>query len=172
MAHLRKTSRRRRHPRVRGDPVRLPRPAAVVGERLLEPPRAGIDRRDHEPDQDRPAALDRVQAEELAAAVLELADGGRGQGAAPDVGEVEAPLTRFGIVETQAQPFDAARGPGHVKLDEVGAPVPDLAYDRGALVLNPRAGARQRMLQTLQVRLPAADLPVEVVLRLPSRPGV
>jgi hypothetical protein len=62
----------------------------------------------HEPNQDG-SALENFLVEELSASVLELPDCRLAQGATAAAGEVEAPLMRLGVVETQAQGFNVPR---------------------------------------------------------------
>src|SRR5262249_40196111 len=141
-------------------------------EGLLEAARVGRDVRDHEADEDR-AAVERLLGEELAAAVLELADRGRAQGAARAVREVEAPLARLRVVEAQAQALDVALRAFDLELHEVRAAVPHRTDHRGARVLDPGRRARERMHPPSEVRLPGTDLEVEVVRTVaPRRRGL
>src|SRR6185436_2974779 len=114
------------HPRVDGDPVHFPGFAAVVRKRLLEAARALGDVGDDEPDEDR-AAVERLLRVELAAAVPELADRRRREQAVAGVREVETPLPRLRVVETQAESFEMAVRSVRAELHEIPAAVPDLA---------------------------------------------
>src|SRR5262249_11125111 len=154
--------------RVDGDPVHLPGPPAVIGVRLLEAARVRRDVGDHEAHEDG-AAVERLLVVELAAAVLERADRRRAQGAGPDVGEVEAPLPRLGVVEPQADAFEVTGRPVGDQLHEVGPAVRDGPDDGRALVLDPGRRAGERLDEALQVRLPDTDVEIEVVLPVPKR---
>src|SRR5262249_48154024 len=119
--------------------------------------------RDHEAHADG-LSVERLVVEELAASVREAADGRLRHGAAGGVREVQAPGARLRVVETQAQRLDMAGGSVDVELDEVGAAVPDLAHDGGAVVLDPGRAAGERAEAALEVRFPGPDLEVEVML--------
>ena len=57
-------------------------------------------------------------------------------------------------------------GPSDFELHQVGAALPHLAHLGRAVVLDPGVRAAERMLEARQVRLPGADLEVEVVLTI------
>ena len=134
---------------------------------------AGVrcDVRDDEPDEDG-AAVEVFPGVELAAAVLELADRRWRHRAAAAVREVEAPLAGLGVVEAEAQAFDAARGALHVELHEIRRAAPDLPNHGRSLVFDPGGRAGERLLEPAKVRLPRAGLEVEVVPAIaPFRSG-
>lgn len=106
--------------------------------------------------------------EELAPAVLELAYRGLAQRAAAAAGEIEAPLMRFGVVESQVQAFEVTSRAVGFELHQIGAAIPDFSDDGGSLVFDPGRGARQGMQEALQMRFPSADLEVEIVLPIPD----
>src|SRR5262249_43379730 len=152
--------------RVRGDPVHFPALAAVVRKGLLEAPGVGAERGDDEPHEDS-AAVEGLLVVELAAAVLELADGRLAQRPAARIGEVEARLAGGRVVEPEAHALEVAgRAVGH-QLHEVGLAVQDAPYERGALVFEPGLRAGERMIQAFELRFPGADLEIEVVLSVP-----
>src|SRR5690606_1767478 len=66
------------NPRINGDPVDLPTLAAILRERLLEPHRIRIDRRNHKPHQHRPSLV-LLLVVELPNPTLEAADRRRRQ---------------------------------------------------------------------------------------------
>src|SRR5262249_23202363 len=148
------------------DPVHFPRLAAISRESLLEVTRGRSDVRDHEAHQDR-FAIEGFLVDELAPAVLEATDRGYAQSTARAVGEIEAPLAGVRVVQAQGQGLDVTGRPVDVKLYEVGAAVPDFSHDGGAVVFDPVRGAGQGMHEALQVRLPGADLEIEVMLTVP-----
>src|SRR5438477_8627829 len=148
---------------VRRNPVHFPRLATVVRERLLEAARVRRDVGDQEAHVDGPA-IERLLVIELTAPVLELAGHRLTHGARADVREIEAPLAGFGIVESQAHAFEMAGRPIGHELHQIGPAVRDAAHRARAVVLDPGLGAGQGMLQARQVRLPGADLEIEIVL--------
>src|SRR4029079_18770664 len=130
--------------RVERNPVRLPRFAAVVGERLLEAAGAGGDAGDHELHEKR-AAVERFLIVELAAAVAELADRRLRHLAVRGVGEVQRPLLRLRMIETHADGLEVAPGAVGDELDDVGAAVEERAYGGDPLHLDPLVPAGERL---------------------------
>src|SRR6185436_11388011 len=116
--------------------------AAIRRERLLELARVRVTAADDEAHEDR-AAVERFLIVELAASAPELADHWRRQRTACAVREVQTPLARIGIVETQRETLEPSSRTFHVQLHEIGTTIPHLANDRGAFVLDPRGRARQ-----------------------------
>src|SRR6185436_15791203 len=121
------------HPRIGGDPVHFPCLASIRREGLLEMAGVRCDVRDDEPDENG-AAVEVFPGVELAAAVLELADRRWRHRAAAAVREVEAPLAGLGVVEAEAQAFDATGGALHVELHEIRRAAPDLPNHGRSLV--------------------------------------
>lgn len=128
------------HPRIGRHPVDLPGLAAVSREGLLEADRVGVERRDHETDEDG-ASVEVFLVVELAASVDESADGRLSQRSAAAVGEVETPLARPRVVEPKVQAFEVAVRAVGRQLDQIGAAVPDLAHGGDTLVFQPFAGS-------------------------------
>jgi hypothetical protein len=60
--------------------------------------------------------------------------------ATTDAGEIEVPLVGLWTVQTQAQTFEMTIRPIGFKLDQIGATIPNLSDDRGALVFDPGIG--------------------------------
>jgi len=151
------------HARISRDPVYFPCLAAVLREGLFEMAGVWRDVRNHEANENRPA-VEHLLIEKLAASILELANRRRAHRTSAAVGEVEAPLMRFGIVEAQAQALEVpCRAIGH-EFQQIRAAIPNRAHNRCAVVLDPRRGARQRVLKALQMSFPGPDFKFEIML--------
>jgi hypothetical protein len=74
------------------------------------------------------------------APILDLAHRRLAQRATTDAGEIEVPLVGLWTVQTQAQTFEMTCRPIGFKLDQIGATIPNLSDDRGALVFDPGIG--------------------------------
>src|SRR5262249_34305613 len=150
-------------PCVCGDPVDLPGCAAVSGKGLLE--MAGIRRdvRDDEANKDGPA-IECFLVEELTTAVFEGADRGLAEDAATTVGKIQAPLMRLRVVKAERERFDVAFGSIDLELDKIGAAIPNLADDSGAVVFDPSGGTGEGMQHAPEMGFPAADFEIEIVL--------
>lgn len=72
--------------------------------------------------------------------ILDLAHRRLAQSATTEAGEIEVPLLGLWIVQTQAQTFEMTRRPIGFKLDQIGATIPNLSDDRGALAFDPGIG--------------------------------
>ncbi len=158
------------HPNVVRNPVDFPRLATIVRKRLLEMARIGRDLGDDESNKDG-TTIQSLLIEEFATPVGKPADGRLCERSAGAVGEVETPLMRLRIVQTEVESFEVTRRPVSDELDEIGAPVPYPSHNRGPFVCHPRAGTSQWTDQSSEVCLPGADFEVEVVrsvARLPS----
>src|SRR5207302_10689414 len=107
--------------------------------------------------------LEALLIEELAAAVPELTHRRRAQRALLAVRPTEAPLVGLRVVEAQRQTFDVTPPSVDFDLLQLGAAVPDLADADRPMPRDPGGGARQRMFETPDVGLPAADVEVESV---------
>ena len=86
--------------RVGRDPIQLPGLASIIGERLFKSTHVGTGAGNHESHIDCPA-VQRLLAEKLTTSILEFADGRLSRGAGAAIGEIETPLVRFRVVETQ-----------------------------------------------------------------------
>src|SRR5580692_11541111 len=165
-------SRRTGFPGVVRDPIHFPGLAVVGGEGLLEVTRVGRDGGDHEADEDG-AAVEGLLVQELAAPLLEFAHCRYAEATAPTARDIQTPLVRFGVVQTQGRELEVALWPLGFQLHQVGAPVPNFAHDAGAVVLPPDRGAREGMQQPRDVGFPGADLEVKVVMPVVhDNPGV
>jgi len=119
----------------------------------------------HESHKDGPA-VQRFLVVEFASAILEFANGGLTEGTVACVREIEAPLVRLRVIESQAQAFKVPLRAVHLKLHEIGNAAPDLADRRDAIALHPSGGPGQWMDQALEMGFPCADLKVEVMLAI------
>ena len=128
------------HPRVRGDPVDFPRLPPVIREGLLKMARGRRDVGYDKADEDG-SAIECFLGKELAAPILELADRGLAHGAAVAACKIEAPLAGLGIVQTQIQTFEVTSRAIGLELYQIGAAIPNLADDRGALIFDPGSRA-------------------------------
>src|SRR5581483_3182934 len=137
-----------------GDPVRLPRPAAVSGQRLLEMRMVRRGRRPTIANQ-LTAIGEIILGVELADAILELPDLRDGKNAVAMAGPVEIPLLRLGVERAQRET--------HIGLTEIRAAVPDAIPGESAIIVDPGIGAGR---QTLEVILPLAEDEIEVMPRL------
>src|SRR5215469_3767122 len=89
----------------RRDPVRLPAPATVFRERLLEVAGRSAYVGPEEAHENAPA-IKHLSVIELTSAVLEFTDQGIFGRRVRAIRPVDAPLATMGIVEPQRQPFD------------------------------------------------------------------
>jgi hypothetical protein len=125
--------------------------------------------REHESNEDA-ATVERILTKELTASVFEPSVHRRPiQHAFLTVCPRDVPLLRLRVVETERQSFDVTGRSIDLELSEVGTPVPDLAHDRRAVVVDPCRGARRRTLQPRHVSLPRPELEIEVVLAVARR---
>jgi len=121
------------------DPIYFPGLAAVGGEGLFHP---GGRRREVEPDvaHENGAAFEVFLMEKLAAIAGEVADHGRrGESSVIEVDEIDAPLTRGGVVEAEGLRLDAESfvGAGDVELFEVCVTVEKFLVVGDTVVLDP-----------------------------------
>src|SRR5438270_2983581 len=130
--------------------------------------RARAHDRDDKADEDR-AAAERLLVVKLAAPVAELADRRRRKRAVGRIREVERPLPRLRVVQTEAEPFEVTSRPVRRQLDEVRLPIPHLPHHRRPVHLDPRIRSRERMQPPLQMRVPRPDLEVEVARPVTNR---
>jgi hypothetical protein len=78
---------------------------------------------------------------------------------------------RLRIVEPQVYPFDVACRAIDLEFNQIGAPIPHLPNDAGALIFDPDIGATQGVLEAPEVRFPSANLKVKIVLAISRREG-
>src|SRR3984885_11271888 len=147
------------------DPVYFPGLAAVGGEGLFH---AGGRGREVEPDvaHENGAAFEVFLMEKFAAGGGEMADHGRrGESSVVEVDQVDAPLTRGGVVEAEGLRLDAESfvGGDDIELFEVGVAVEEFLVVGDAVVLDPDAGVVEAVGETADVSFPVADEEVEVV---------
>lgn len=103
-------------------------------------------------------------AVEHAAAILELAVGGRLHRAVAAARELLAPLPGLGVVEKQRQALKVAARAGGFDLLQVGLAVPQRLVDHRAGECRPLAGPRGRDIPTPDLGLPRAEVEIEGVL--------
>src|SRR5262249_4802330 len=149
-----------------GDPVHFPAFSAVVGEGLLEAKGVAGDLGEDEANQDRPI-VEHFLVVELASTPLESAVERQALGPSGAAGEADAPLPGPGIVKANRHSLDAARGSGDVQLADVALAVPELAHHRGSGELHPGGRSAEGLGQPPHLRLPGAELEVEVTLPVP-----
>src|SRR5579864_4266294 len=118
------------------DPVGLPGLAAVGGKRLFQPERGRCDVGKNETYEDG-SALKSFLIVEFAATVNEPADHRGPQYPFFSVGPEDAPLAGRGVIDPQAEPFDACRLAGDFEFTQVGAPSPDFVYHRRSIKIGP-----------------------------------
>src|SRR5712671_1542605 len=106
-------------------------------------------------------------AVELAAPVLEIADGRLVHRAVAAVGEVHTPLVRQGVVEEQGHAFEMTARPVCLDRLDLGFAIPDLVDHHAAVQFGPVAGTAERMLQAADMSLPATEVEIEIVLPVP-----
>src|SRR5258708_17613174 len=104
------------------------------------------DIRNHKSDKNG-SAIQCLLVVKLTAYILELTDRRLAHAPGAAVGEIEAPLVRLGIVETQAQALEVTCRAVGFELQQIGAAIPDLADDRSALIFDPGSGATQGLQQ-------------------------
>ena len=88
------------------------------------------------------SAIEFLLVEEFATTILEFTNHRFVDHAVAAVRPIQTPLVSFGIVQAQSHALDVARRPADIQLKQTGPAIPDLADDRGAVVLDPllRAG--------------------------------
>ena len=167
--------RRRKSPRARSPPpgacarevhrpVRLPRPAAVVGERLLPARRLRPHARPDEADEDR-AAVEGVRALEDAGVAFEPTEDRRVEHArAAAVGPVDRPQPRLRVEEAERHP-DGAAVVARAELVLVAEAVEQRPRDDRRPELVPLVRAREPLAQPAVADVPAAEPEVEVPRR-------
>jgi hypothetical protein len=70
----------------------------------------------------------------------------------------------LGVVEQKRYPFEGRGGAAGFELFQVGAPIPYFSNGSGSVRFNPAVGAGERMNEEADVRVPRANVEVEVVL--------
>src|SRR5258708_3625052 len=78
---------------------------------------------------------------------------------------------RPGIIEAEREEFEVAGGAVGFDGSEVGAAVPDLAGNGGALHLGPLGGTGERMDKAPDVHFPGTEVKVEIVLAVAGGRG-
>src|SRR5581483_11967240 len=149
--------------RIGRHPVHLPSLSAVDGKGLLEVRGCRADIGPHAPHHDGSSVI-RLLVVKLAAPILEFADARLAQFALAAVGEVETPLVRLRVVETERENLEVPAGPVDLELTDVRATIPNAMHRVRAGVFNPATRSRKRMLQAPDMRPPRADIEIEVVL--------
>ena len=131
-------------------------------------PRIRSDVRDDKSHEDG-TAIKRFLVEKLAASILEFADRRLTQGTVFTVGEIEAPLVRLRVVESQVQTFEMTDRAIDTSSTKVGSAIPHLADDGSPVILDPGGGSSYGMLEARDVSFPGTpDFEVEIVLAVSS----
>lgn len=156
-------------PRVGGDPVDLPRGAAIGGERLLETAVVRIENVDDEAHQDRLAREGVGAVEDAALAAVEAAAHGHVERSAVHARVVQGPAPALRVEQAQGHAFDAAERAGDVELHEIRATTQQRKDDAGARVLAPLLRTAQRLQKPSYRGAPAAVLEIEIVRRADRR---
>src|SRR5579871_2147288 len=149
------------HQRLGDDKVRLPGLASVRRESLLKVAGIGLDVEYTESHQNGSAIVGFL-VHEIRTFVLERTNDRRTERAASRVGKMDTPFVRVGVVKTQRKKLEVTARTVRQDVRHIGA-VPDLPNHIGPVVLNPVRGPSERMNKPSLVRLPCADVPIEVM---------
>jgi hypothetical protein len=71
---------------------------------------------------------------------------------------------RLGIVETQANTLDMTCRTIGRELEQTGVAIQDLPDDRNPVIFDPGSGTSEGILEARYVRLPSANIEVEIML--------
>src|ERR1700722_2919643 len=149
--------------RIISDPIEFPRLAAVIREKLLEVTGSRADLDDHKAHKNGSVSKGFL-VDEFSAAIMEFTHRRCARRSDGAVGEVQAPLIGFWVVQTQREGFNVTLLTLDFQLNEIRATIPDLPDRCGPVILGPRRRFREWMQEPLQVSFPHAKLVIEVVL--------